>query len=100
MVPLRLLATLVLDIAVDDGRNAMLLSELIGLEDSVLDAVLEHVLVRRLDSDVVHNSVQQYTCPKTLSRSLWWSSVHLTCAKRSTRCENLLSGNCCGSFCS
>ena len=83
-VPLRLFDNPVVAIVVDDNLNVMLFADNLGLEDSVLEVVMEHVLVRRLVFDVV----QQYTCPKTFFWSLWWNSVHLTCAKRSTESED------------
>ena len=60
-VPLRLFDNLVVEIVVDGNLNAMLFAGDLGLGDSVLEVVLEHVLVRRLVFDIV----QQYTCPKT-----------------------------------
>ena len=61
MVPLRLFENPVRDNVVDDCLNAILFSDPLGPDDSVLEVVLEHVLIRRLVFDIV----QQYTCPKT-----------------------------------
>ena len=66
MVHIRLLATLVLEVAVDNGLNAILFSVPIGLEDVVLEIVVEHILVRRLIFDIVQNSVHLHTCQNTL----------------------------------